>query len=392
VTSVAAIKLVIRREIVERVREKAFLYSTGFSLILIAGIAFLPALTGDNNTFDVGFVGAASSDIREAISDPSLSGADVTVTPREFDDPAAADAALESGAIDAAVIDGKELVGNDEVPPELQTFLQEVTSRLRLLNTLSQAQVPPEEVKTALDPAPLQVSTLEPLDEDRAAKIGIASIGVVILFSQMFGYGYWVAAGVVEEKSSRVVELLLAKIRPAQLLAGKVIGIGVLGLVQLLLTVAVGLTVAVVSGSVDLPPGTLGIMGLVVAWFLLGYAFYACAFAVSGALASRAEELQSTTAPMSLLILAAFFIGITAASNPDSTLAKVASFLPPSAPLVMPQRAVVGDASSVEVVISMAITAGAAAALIPLAGRLYSGAILRTGGVVKLREAWRSAA
>jgi ABC-2 type transport system permease protein len=113
---------------------------------------------------------------------------------------------------------------------------------------------------------------------------------------------------------------------------------------------------------------------------------------VSGALVSRVEELQSSTAPMSMIIFASFFVGVTATDNPDSTLATVASYLPPSAPLTMPQRAALGDVSSVEILLSMAITLVAAAALIPIAGRLYSGGILRTGGVVKLREAWRSAA
>jgi ABC-2 type transport system permease protein len=93
-----------------------------------------------------------------------------------------------------------------------------------------------------------------------------------------------------------------------------------------------------------------------------------------------------------MVLFASFFIGIAASENPDSTLATVASFVPASAPLAMPQRAILGDASAVEVVLSMAITLAAAAALIPIAGRLYSGGILRMGGVVKLREAWRSAA
>jgi energy-coupling factor transporter ATP-binding protein EcfA2 len=106
----------------------------------------------------------------------------------------------------------------------------------------------------------------------------------------------------------------------------------------------------------------------------------------------RASRSCSSTAPMSILLFASYFIGITATNNPDSTLVTVASYLPPSAPLAMPQRAILGEASAVEVGLSMAITLAAAAALIPIAGRLYTGGILRMGGVVKLREAWRSVA
>jgi ABC-2 type transport system permease protein len=388
-----AIKLVMRREIVERIREKAFLYSTGVSLLLIAGAAALPAFIGDDDGgFDVGFVGPASSEIQQAAADPTLSAVDVVITPREYEDRAAAESALEAEEIDAAVVDGKRLIGQEEVPAELQAFLQEVSSRLRVLETLNQAGVPPGQIQEALNPAPLEVSALDPPEQDQDEKSGLASIGSLILFLQVFGYGYWVSMGVVEEKSSRVVEIILAKIRPAQLLAGKVIGIGLLGLLQLILIVGVGLTIAVVTGSIELPSGTGEIITLVLVWFLLGYAFYSSLFAVSGALVSRVEELQSSTAPMSILLFASYFIGITATNNPDSTLATVASYLPPSAPLAMPQRAIVGDASGVEVVLSMAITLAAAAALIPIAGRLYTGGILRMGGVVKLREAWRSSA
>jgi ABC-2 type transport system permease protein len=389
----AAIKLVTRREIVERVREKAFLYSTAVSLLLIAGVAALPALIGDDDGgYDVGFVGAASSEIQEVAADPTLSAVDVVIRPKEFDDRAAAESALEAEEIDAAVVDGEELIGQEEVPPELQTYLQEVSSRLRLLEALNEAGLSPGQIQEALNPAPLQVSALDPPDEDQAEKSGLATIGSIILFLQVFGYGYWVSMGVVEEKSSRVVEIILAKIRPAQLLAGKVIGIGLLGLMQLILVVGVGLIIAVVTGSIELPSGTGEIIALILVWFLLGYAFYSSAFAVSGALVSRVEELQSSTAPMSILLFASYFIGISATNNPDSTLAAVASYLPPSAPLAMPQRAVLGEASAVEVVLSMVITLAATAALIPIAGRFSSGGILRMGGVVKLREAWRSAA
>lgn len=155
---------------------------------------------------------------------------------------------------------------------------------------------------------------------------------------------------------------------------------------------AVGLTVAIVSGSIDLPPGTAGIIGIVLAWFLLGYAFYACLFAVAGALVSRMEEIQSTTAPMSVLLIGSLFVAIFALDDPDSMLAQVASFVPPSAPLVMPQRLAVEAASGLESGLSMLLTAIVTALLIPLAGRIYAGAILRLGAPVRIKDAWRSAA
>jgi ABC-2 type transport system permease protein len=119
----------------------------------------------------------------------------------------------------------------------------------------------------------------------------------MLLYGQIFGYGYWVASGVIEEKSSRVVEILLSTARAGDLLAGKIIGIGLLGFAQLTVTAIVVLGLALVTGVIDLPAGTLTAVLGVLFWFLIGYSLYSCVFAVSGALVSRMEELQNTTAP-----------------------------------------------------------------------------------------------
>ena len=103
----------------------------------------------------------------------------------------------------------------------------------------------------------------------------------------------------------------------------------------------------------------------------------------------RQEELQSTTMPLTLLILVSFFLSFAVSNHPDGTLAHVTAFIPMTAPLTMPGRIVTGDAAAWEVVASFAITLAAAAALIPLAARIYEGGVLRTGSAVKLREAWR---
>ena len=115
-------------------------------------------------------------------------------------------------------------------------------------------------------------------------------------------------------------------------------------------------------------------------------------FAVAGALVSRMEELQNAIVPINLLVFASFLISVGALQDPDSTVAKVASLLPFSSALAMPVRMVLGSATTGEVVASLAIVIGSTALLIPLAGRVYAGAVLRTGAKVKLRDAWRAAA
>jgi ABC-2 type transport system permease protein len=187
--------------------------------------------------------------------------------------------------------------------------------------------------------------------------------------------------------------VLLAAVRPVQLLAGKIIGIGLVGLIQLAIIGVLGLAVATWSGSITLPPDAWGTIGSVLLWFLLGYAFYSSLFAVAGAIVSRQEELQNTATPLNLLMLASFFVAFSTSlgAGADSTLAKVSTFLPPVAPLVMPVRIAGGDAAPWEIAASLAVMLVSIVAVVVLAARLYEGAILRTGARVKLGDAWRSA-
>jgi ABC-2 type transport system permease protein len=195
---------------------------------------------------------------------------------------------------------------------------------------------------------------------------------------------------VVEEKASRVVEVLLSAIRPKDLLAGKIIGLGLLGLGQLFVMTAIGLLAATLSGALDVNGEILSAAALAVGWFVLGYVFYAGLFACAGALVPRQEELQSSMTPLTMTILVAFFVSFAVNNDPDGTLAHVTAFIPMTAPLTMPPRIVTGDASTVEIIASFAVTIGAAIALIPLAARIYSAGILRTGSALKVREAWRT--
>jgi ABC-2 type transport system permease protein len=198
-------------------------------------------------------------------------------------------------------------------------------------------------------------------------------------------YGGWVGMGVLEEKSSRVVEVVLSAVRPAELLAGKVVGIGVLGLAQLALVGGVGLLSAVLAGS-DAPPSAPGAVGLVLLWFVLGFAFYSCAFAVAGSAASRQEDAQSVMGPLYVLLVVSYLVAQAAQTDPDSALARVSSFVPALAPLTAPSRVLLRHAPLSEVLASVALTVIGTLVLVRLAGRLYGGAVLRFGPKLRLRE------
>jgi ABC-2 type transport system permease protein len=242
-------------------------------------------------------------------------------------------------------------------------------------------------VSRALDVPPLAVSAIDPPDPGSDARRSAAFFGVLLLYFQLIGYGVWVALGVVEEKSSRVVELLLATLRPWQLLTGKVIGIGLLGLAQLVLTGLVGLAAGLGTGAIDVPSGIAGVAGQVLIWFLLGFAFYACLYAALASLVSRQEEVQNVTAPLSILLVGSFFLALSALNSPDSGLARVTSIVPPFSTMVMPIRWAAGTVPLWEVGVSMLVMAVAVVLLIRVAGRIYAGAVLRSGPRIRLKDA-----
>jgi ABC-2 type transport system permease protein len=385
-----AVRLVARREITERSREKAFAVSTGINIVIIVAVVIIASVIGgDGESYEVGWSTENERAVVEAAADAGRA-ADVTIEARQVGSPGPpADVALEDGSLDAVVIDG-QIRSKEDPDDELVTLLQSANRQVQAVDTLEQAGVSADEARRALAPPPLEISTLEPPDEDDG-KAGVAFFAAIILYGQLLTYGYWVAAGVVEEKASRVIELVLSTIRPAHLLAGKVIGIGLLGLANLLVTVAIGLGVAQVTGALEIDGDLITAALLALAWFVVGYAFYACAFACGGALVPRQEELQSSLTPLTLIILVAFFASFPVLDDPDGTLARVTAFIPMTAPITMPPRIVTGDAAAWEIAASLAVTIGASVALIPLAARIYSGGVLRTGSALKLREAWRAA-
>jgi len=220
---------------------------------------------------------------------------------------------------------------------------------------------------------------------------GLAFVGTLLLYIAIITFGYYVASGVVEEKSSRVAELVLSAIRPVELLTGKVVGIGLLGLVQLVAVSGIGLAAALGTGLVDLPATAASTAVLVVLFFVLGYAFYACAFAVAGAIVSRQEDVQSTTSPMLIALVSGYLAAISVIDKPESTLATVCTFLPPVAPMIVPARAAQDALPAWELALSVVLMLAGTAALMRLAARIYERAVLRMGAPLKLREALRFA-
>ena len=245
-------------------------------------------------------------------------------------------------------------------------------------------------VQQALDAARPTVVVLDRQTPDQTRRLVIGFAAAFLLYYSLVLFGQSIARGVVEEKSSRVVELLLATVRPWQLLVGKVVGIGAVGLLQILVLGAGGLGAALLVHAVALPSLPIGALAWTVVWYLLGLGLYATVFAGAGALVSRHDELQGVLTPLLMGIALVFFAGVELfLQNPSNAVLRVLSLVPPFSPILMPSRLAVG-VPAWQTALSLALAAAAIAAVTWLGGILYTNAVLRTGARVRLREALRS--
>ena len=384
-------RLVARRDFWVRIRERSFLISTliNIAVISILVLARASSAAGSGPSFGLGYVGSPS-----IATGASKLGHDaqppIPIEVHAYSDQATANAALRDGSVDAVVV-GNELIGFTDIPDVLSSLVQASARNAAVTALLDRHRVPQSERDAANDPTPLTLAVLQPTPPHRSENAAVAFVGVLLLYGQLFGYGIWVASGVIEEKASRVVEMLLSAIRPKQLLLGKIVGIGMLGLAQLVVISSFAIGLAFATNAIDVSPSAFGAAGLVIGWFILGFAFYATLFAAAGSLVTRMEELQNVIVPINLTILVSFFISIGALQDPNGRLQVIASILPTSSALAMPVRIVLGAAPAWQIAAALVALVGSTVLLVPFAARLYSGAVLRTRGRVRIREAWRSA-
>ncbi|MGY1685678.1 ABC transporter permease [Geodermatophilus sp. SYSU D00867] len=377
------VRLVAAREVSTRIRDKTFIASSVLMIVLILGVlVFQVVVNSGGDTSRVGVVGEPGQVGQALEAQGDALSVDVEVVRFDTDD--AARAAVEAEDVDGALVGAAtapELVVR-EPDTTLEAVVSGAVGAVALTDALAGAGVDPADLPT------LSVTALD--DDGDQQNVVVAIVGVVVLYSLLILFAQFVAQGVVEEKSSRVVELLLATMKPWQLLAGKILGLGVLGLAQIAVIAAIGIGGALAFDVVDLPGELVGTVLWLLFWFVLGYALYASLFAVAASLVSRQEDLGSVLTPASLVLVAGFVVAVQAASDPDGSLAVVTSYVPGLSPMVMPVRQAAGDVALWEVGVAVVLMLVAIALVVRLGGRVYSGALLRTSGKTKLREALRA--
>jgi ABC-2 type transport system permease protein len=379
--------LVARREILMRTRSRVFRIGTVAMIVLIVvAVAGLSLLAGKSKAVRVGFADGAQT-LEQAFSASAAAlGQDVTVS--DIADVTAATAQVTGGQLDVLVTGSAtapRAIVKDTLPPLVEAALNGAVLNARLIA----AGLPAAAVASAIAGANVQTQSLQPSDPEHTQErfAGLA-VGIV-LFMALGIYGSLVSQGVVEEKANRIVEILVATVRPSELLAGKIIGIGIVGLVQMSAIGASAFVMVNLTDVVTIPAfDLLSILGYLL-WFILGFLLYATAYAAVAATVSRQEEVSSAIAPIGMFMVAAYLLAYMVILNPASTLSTVLSILPPFAPILMPVRMSTGDAAAWQVGLALILTVISTLGLTWIAGRIYSNSVLRLGARVRFRDALR---
>lgn len=347
--------LVTEREIGSKLRSKSFIISTVVMFVIVLAAVLWAGFTAqtDNRTPI-----AVTSETASALTDPEAAF-DVT-------DAATADEARElvrDGEVDAAVIPGgAEPLGYTVV------FDEQVSNSL-----LQQLSIAPE------------VEILEPASTDGFLRYIIAIAFGGVFFAAALTFGTTIATSVVEEKQTRVVELLISAIPTRALLAGKVLGNTVLAMGQIVGIAAVAIIGLTVTGQDFLIAGLGGPIAWFAVFFLFGFVLLAALFAAAGAMVSRQEDIGPTITPLTYIVMAPYFLVIFFNDNP--VVLTIMSYVPFSAPVGMPVRIFVGEAQWWEPLLALAVMLAACIGAILLGAKIYENSLLRMGARVKLREA-----
>jgi ABC-2 type transport system permease protein len=390
-----SIWLVARREILERGRSRGFLLSVAFTTLIVVGSFVIPAIVfGGDNPTKVGVVEPSPAGLQTAI-EQSADRFDHKVVVTTYSNGAAADEALTNGNADVVIEMPADLSGPGEIrvkrQPDQATaqVIAAATVALRVQNVLGGSNV--DQTALAAAQQPPETKSLQAQTEQDQAKFLVANIGAVLILVGIFSFGFTVLTGVVEEKQSRVVEVVLSTVRARDLLMGKVLGIGVLGIVQLAVFITAALIAALVTNRLVLPTTTPGTVALLALWFVLGYLLYSTALGFLGALASRQEEASNASTPVTMVAMISYFVAIFAViDDPDGLVANIATFFPPSAPFVVPLRAAFDAIPLWQIGVAAVLTIIGIWILFTVGARVYAGAVLQFGGRIKLRDAWRS--
>ena len=419
---------VARREYLFRVRGRAFLVSTALLAVAVAAATMLPTILGAFGVADPPEI-AVSVEADDLATDPIVSiqaallaasdpgaepGAAAENGPRvtRTDDAEAAAEQVRAGELDALLTirrgaDGElsfEYLSDQSPTSQTRILVTQAVNAITISDRLDRAGISPDEGAEIFAPPDFTATAVDPesLDEeDFGGALLLSYIVVILTFMAILTYGNWVAQSVAEEKSGRVMELLITAATPRQLLTGKVLGTGAAGLTQYVVMIAAVVIGLVASGPVSSALGVdelpfqlpeldpMFVLAFTV-FFLLGFLLFSTLYAAAGSMVSRIEDVQQAVGPLIYLAMAGYFISFFAPNDPDGQLVAVASVIPFFSPYLMPSRMLLGNPTTFEVVLAIVLLALTLVAAIWIAARIYSAGVLLYGQRVGIRSVLRA--
>lgn len=418
---------VIKREYLERVRTRWFLIATLFGPFLFGALMFLPAYMGERTKASadaarIRIIDATGTNLGQLIAYDL--GGGITGDPSTTQVQAATNATLsdaEAGARRAVA--SKALRGYLVLAPDVLT-----SGSARYVGVNATAIADMDQLRTTvqrqlltaqMEAAGVASGTAErigklkfTLKTDRLTATGesggsgklslLFAISVsMLLYMTILLYGQNVLRSVMEEKQTRVAEVIVASVHPSRLLAGKVLGVGGVGLTQMLIWLGATLLMAVNRAKllallgvgamplIGIPPISAGMVIALVLYFLLGYILYAALFAAVGAMTSTEQEAQQAQLPIVLLLVGGITFLQPVLGAPEGMLARVLAWFPFTAPIMMPLRMTAVDVATWDIALSIALLVVASYAAIAVAARVYRTGILMYGKRASLAEVVR---
>jgi ABC-2 type transport system permease protein len=418
---------VARREYLQRVRSRAFVIVTAILVIVGLGIALSPVLfrviAGEQlKSIGVSLPGDLPSQTIDQLQTTLNAGAsqDGSDGPRwqltPVSDVETARAEIPEDKLDGVLVIQRassgdltfEFITDEGITSSTATAVRQAASSLAIADRLERAGVAAEDRGAIFGPVEFQTEAPDPNaptqgGEDFGGRYLVAFFFVILNFVAIVNYGNWVAGSVAEEKSSRVMELLVTAATPRQLLTGKLLGTGAAALTQygaLILALGVGFLVQGAAAErllgssgldLSLPGLTMSTVLVALLFFVGGFILYCTLYAAAGSMVSRQEDVQQAGAPLMIAAMAGYFVSFGALSTPDAGWVQVASYIPFVSPYLVAIRAAFGTIAPWEVPIIFVILLVTIAAAIWLAARIYSAGVLLYGQRLSIRQVLRAA-
>lgn len=378
------LRIAVWREVYSR--RKAFAISTASLLVLVVGGLWAASLAVDDGppTVTIGVVGEVWDDLAADVAG-RLGGA-IEVDATGVRTRSEGEDLLRSGELTALIVSDHQAVWGPSVSGPVVDVIASSMRAAHLHRLANELALTPEQAARLM--APIEGRTIDFEERDTGVEV-VTVVSVVLMFVAIIAYGQWIAYGVVEEKANRVAELILGALGPRQLLAAKMIGLGGMGLLQLVVVGGAALLTASRLTGIALPPVAGTTLVWLVAWFLLGYAFYGSLYAAAGSLAADTQEAGSVIGPLNILPGVGYGLGVIAFSAGGGIVTKILSLVPLWSPLVMPGRIARGEAPWWEISVAVVVMVVSTAVMMNVASRVYLGGITQATRSVGWRQAFR---